>query len=153
MSTDALVNTLSKLLVLHKSLLLLAKQKTEIIKAGDMDSLNNIIKEELKHVQAIKKIDKERENITKNIPFDDLINEITDQKYKNKLEQLKNDLMAELDQLKKQNDLNHQLIEQSLQFVNISLDLLLPDTEAIDYSLNGKIDNELTRISTFDSKA
>ena len=51
---------MEKQLHLHKSLYQLSLEKTEVLKKGDIDALNLIIKNEKTHINAIQVIEKER---------------------------------------------------------------------------------------------
>ncbi|XRD25634.1 hypothetical protein AABM34_03335 [Lysinibacillus fusiformis] len=50
MSVEAINSTLMMLERMHKSLLELAFKKTEIIKAGDIEALDQLLKDEQAHV-------------------------------------------------------------------------------------------------------
>lgn len=63
MSAEKLINTLNKMVSLHRSLLELAKQKTEIIKKGDIEALSSILKDENKHVMAISKLEEKGKSL------------------------------------------------------------------------------------------
>ena len=52
---------MEKLLKLHQSFLQLSKEKTDILKKGDMDALQSLLRNEQKHISAISIIDKERQ--------------------------------------------------------------------------------------------
>ena len=52
---------MEKLLKLHQSFLQLSKEKTDILKKGDMDALQLLLRNEQKHISAISIIDKERQ--------------------------------------------------------------------------------------------
>ena len=54
---------MEKLLKLHKSFLQLSKEKTDILKKGDMDALQLLIRNEQKHISAISMMDKERQKV------------------------------------------------------------------------------------------
>ncbi len=143
----------------------LAKQKTEIIKRGDINSLQNLLKEENKHIQAIQRLEMGLKNETilflqKNRvemeqPSLSAAIEIANELEKEALLQGKQELENEIRELSIQNQLNQQLLEQSLQFVNISLDLLQPDIDSYNYdrSENGAQENRQQSRSLFDSKA
>ena len=60
--------------------------------------------------------------------------------------------MQVLRELKDINELNQQLIQQSLQFVNLQLDLLLPN-ELDNYSKEQAGQEPMPKLSLFDSKA
>ena len=67
MSSQLLMEILQKLDKLHSSLYEIAVKKTDIIKNGDIESLNGIMKEENKHVQAITKLEEARQTAVKQI--------------------------------------------------------------------------------------
>ncbi len=71
------------------------------------------------------------------------------------LEQLQNELLNQVQNLKRQNELNQLLIEESLRFVNLSLDLMVPHKEDISYKRPHEQDDSRydTGHSLFDSKA
>lgn len=139
MSAENLIASMEKLYKLHKGLYDIAVKKTDIIKKGDMDALNQVLKDEQKYVAAIATIEKERqqaacvlvpnqENPTVSDCYD-LLNEIE----QFQLAEIANSLSELVFELKEQNFLNQQLIHQSLQFVNMSLNLFNPQPEAINY--------------------
>ena len=148
MSAEQLIQTLGKILLLHKSFNQLAKQKTEFIKVGDTDALHNLLKEERKHIQAIQKFEMERLQISKaflskfnctekdNPTISDCI-ELANPKEKQKLTQIKADLQVQVKELADRNALNQQLLKQSIQFVKLSLDLLMPEIDTYNYERPG----------------
>lgn len=197
-SAKPLIQILEKMLVLHKSLHQLAKKKTDILKAGDTDALSNLLNEEKHHIEAIQKLEKERQYLANqfvaeaasglhqqnddskqllsgskpNQAFDQYpalgfnspaFNQHSQQaarqtmqpqnpanatisdcityangKEKQKLQQLKNDLEKEINELSNRNKLNQELLIQSLQFVNLSLDLFMPEIDAYNYERPGQ---------------
>lgn len=164
MSAEPLIQTLEKMLLLHKSLNQLAKQKTDILKAGDTDALNNLLKEEKKHIQAIQKFEIERQEASKEYlaKFEQSESKTATLteciKYANptekqKLNGLKSELQTQIKSLKDQNELNQQLIKQSLQFVNLSLDLLMPEIDTYNYERPGQAYQFNDGRSIFNSKA
>lgn len=160
-----LIDTLKKLLKLHQSLHQIAIQKTDVLKKDDMASLKNIMNDEQKHLLAIQKIDKEREiavyklvsghEILGDKPtISDCINLATGEE-KTKLKELQEHLVRCITEIKERNELNQQLLQQSLQFINLSLEMLSPEPPEINYQhpkQNGTIDTK-TRFQAFDSKA
>lgn len=136
MSTDRIINTMEKLIKLHRSLNKLAIQKTDIVKAGDMEALNRLLQEEQKHVKAIETVENERVDSTNTLlnAVGELSIEPTisnclpyiEETNQQQLEELRKQLLDEISSLKDRNYLNQQLIYQSLQFVNVSLDMLRP---------------------------
>lgn len=138
-ATVDLITTLEKLLELHKDLFESAVQKTEYIKVGDMDSLNQILKKEHALVVEIGKLENERMQVTKDILPNTENTTVTDcieaasGEEKDQLIEVAHSLTAMALDLKERNFLNQQLIYQSLQFVNFSLSLLNPQPESINY--------------------
>lgn len=148
MSIDNILQSLTKLDMLHKSLLEVAYKKTEAIKIGDMDSLNQLLKDEQAHVAGISQLEQQRQiEVTDYLrakgiaPTDNptvalvLENTNTDEE-KAQLTKARNTLLLTLETLKNQNDLNQKLTFQSLQFVNMTLDMLRPKPDQMNYSKN-----------------
>jgi hypothetical protein len=143
-----LIETLEKQLALHKSLLQLAHLKIDAIKKNDMDELNRIIREEQKHVGAITMLEKQRTSES-NETVSQLLLSLPPQE-KARVEAFRDELVHVLAQLKEVNELNFQLVEQSLQFVYLQLDLLVPPN-AGNYKPGE--DNQSATGPVFDSKA
>lgn len=146
MSIEKILQSLTKLDMLHKSLLEIAYKKTEVIKTGDMDSLNQLLKDEQAHVAGISQLEQQRQTeVTDYLrakgiaPTDNptvaLVLENTNTiEEKEQLGAARNKLLLTLETLKNQNDLNQKLTLQSLQFVNLTLDTLRPKPDQINYS-------------------
>ncbi|KAB2336784.1 flagellar protein FlgN [Cytobacillus depressus] len=139
MSAEVLTASIEKLLKLHNSLYELTVQKTDIIKTGDMEALDQLLKEEQKHIAVIGQVEKERQKAVKEIVpnieqpvFSDCM-DVIDSTEKEKLKEMGKKLALLVTNLKEQNFLNQQLIHQSLQFVNFSLGLLRPKPSNINY--------------------
>ena len=165
MSITIILASLDSLEKLHRSLLRLAYDKTDHIKNGDMDKLDQLLKDEQAHLAAIVQMDNQRQlNVVKyladqgrsvpaNPTIADLLNAAPEAD-KTSLEEARDRLLHAIHDLKWQNDLNQKLTYQSLQFVNLSLDMVRPRLEAVNYSkpeINGrKVSNERP---TFDTNA
>ena len=146
MSIGNILQSLTKLDMIHKSLLEVAYKKTEAIKIGDMDSLNQLLKDEQAHVAGISQLEQQRQlEVTDYLrakgiaPTDNptvalVIENTTTDTEKAQLIKARNNLLLTIETLKKQNDLNQQLTYQSLQFVNMTLDMLRPKPDQINYS-------------------
>lgn len=160
MSAENLVSTLKKILLLHQNLLTLSVQKTEILKKGDIVALNEQMKEEQKYILAIKQMENERIAIV-----DKLLGprvqektlskciEVAREPIRSELAGLLEDFVKVTRDLKAVNELNQQLTHQSLQYVNMSLDMLLPQEQTATYgNPAGTKEKKQTR-SMFDSKA
>lgn len=157
MSAQTIITVLEKLITLHKRFNEVASKKTKIIQDGNMDALTALLMDEQKHVTAITQIEREREKAVlaftsgRLVKMDEII-ELAEPAEADVLSRLKAELVDELMKLKAQNELNQQLLITSLQFVNLSLDLLRPQDRNYNYN---QINQEPVKkvISTFDSKA
>lgn len=161
MSAEALSAELEKLLKLHQSLLELAGKKTDIIKNGDMEALNQLLKEEQNHIAAIEQVERERQKLAKAIAPTMVQPKVSDcLQYVSELEQEKllegtDKLKHVMNALKEQNYLNQQLLHQSLQFVNVSMNLIMPQPKNINYGPPAKHNQSTEKMSQslFNSKA
>lgn len=166
MSVEAICTTLTMLERMHKSLLELAYKKTEIIKTGDIEALNQMLKDEQAHVAAIDQLEQQRQmQVAEYLgakgfaPSDkttvtDVIEATEHEAEKETLTAIRKRLLLIIDDLRKQNDINQKLVFQSLQFVNLTLDTLRPRPEQINYSgkeVRGT--NTVAKKSYFDSQA
>lgn len=159
MSSEALLSSMDKLIKLHKSLFDLAVKKTNTVKEGDMDTLNQILKDEQSHIAAIDKIERERQKAASMIvttvempTVTDCIN-VLDSTEKDRLIEKANELTEIVFNLKEQNYLNQQLVYSSMQFVNFSLNLLRPQPESINYSSPANNTKKINSQGMFNSKA
>lgn len=166
MSVEAICTTLTMLERMHKSLLELAYKKTEIIKTGDIEALNQMLKDEQAHVAAIDQLEQQRQmQVAKylgakglahsdKIAVADVIEATENEAEKETLTVIRKRLLLIIDDLRKQNDINQKLVFQSLQFVSLTLDTLRPRPEQINYSgkeVRGT--NTVAKKSYFDSQA
>lgn len=151
-----LMKILEKLLKLHKSLYQIAVEKTEVIKKGDLDALQTLLKNEQSHISAIQMVEKERGKMIAEMLPDHLNPTLNDcipffeSDEKAKVMTLQGELVDLLTELKSVNELNQQLLEQSLQFVSLNIDLLLPNNPT-NYSKEEV--EEGPELHLFDSKA
>lgn len=158
MSARPLIEILAKLLKLHKSLHRLALEKTEIIKKGDLDGLNSLINQEKLHILAIEKMEKERVNLVaklipehKNPTLTDCL-PIFEREEQKRLQDIQEELILKINELRDTNSLNQDLLMLSQQFVELNLDLLLP-RDLPNYSKTNEDEQPLANVSIFDSKA
>ncbi|WP_223155055.1 flagellar protein FlgN [Alkalibacillus aidingensis] len=162
---NSIIEKLEKIYQLNDSLLTLSKDKTERLKANDIEAFNDLLMKERKHVQAIEQIEAKREQETKawfelNAPhieeqtMTSLIEQVDDQEQKRELEDLFEKLVFVLADLKQQEQLNRDLTQQSLQFVELTLDMLRPNHQKdLNYQKPKAQDSKRSGQSVFDSKA
>lgn len=164
MTAESIIEKLAKLNKLHISLHNLANQKTEAIKLNDIDALEKLMNDEQKHVKAINQVEKERQKevelffsgrgVTHSSNLLDVIS-LANEDEKKRLIENREQLLQITSDLKNQNNLNQQLIYQSLQYVNLSLDMLRPPNINYNYDkpVQAKAGHTPSNKSMFDSKA
>ncbi|MGM8215198.1 flagellar protein FlgN [Bacillaceae bacterium W0354] len=164
MSVKQIIEHLEKIYQLQKSLLSISKEKTELIKANKIEQFNELLMTERKHVQAIDQLEKKRIDAT-NDWFDrvapdaertisGLIEHVTDEADRKQLEKLYEEMIYVLADLKQQEKLNLDLTQQSLQFIELSLDMFQPNsTKNMNYNQPNSKQGKKSSTSVFDSKA
>ena len=139
-SNDLLKQCLESLLTEHEALLDLAQQKKQVLVHGPMNIFSSLVTKEMQRVNRIKNLENERQQLLgeslKAMEIQDpdlsmrewiqlLKDEVDRQIFMQLREQLRNKLVA----LKQINELNQQLIKQSLVYVNYSMDLYMGTRE------------------------
>lgn len=162
MSIKQILDVMDKLNMMHRSLLKLAYHKTEMLKTSNVDGIDETMKNEQSHVAAIAQLEQLRQKLVRDffnerqIPTEDgTIAEILMQLDGEQYDQLKdkrNELLLTIETLRQQNDLNQKLLFQSLQFVNLTLDLLRPQPDQINYGATAGT-RKTTKKGQFDSMA
>lgn len=158
MSEGTIIDALTKLVKLHKSLQSITERKTESIVNNDMEALSTLLKEEQLHMKAVRTMEVQiKSAITTatgndNATVSDYL-ETLEEDNQQVIERLQHDLIQTIGKLKEQNDLNQALLEESLAFVQVSMDLLTPDPESYNYGGNEDDEHLSVGRSAFDSKA
>lgn len=165
MSITTILSTIDNLEKLHKSLLRLAIDKTALIKSGDMAGLDQMLKDEQAHLAAIVQMDNARQRAVaqyladqgRSVPAEPTVSDLLEaapEADKQRLEEARDRLLHAIHELKWQNDLNQKLTYQSLQFVNLSLDMVRPRPESVNYSKTEISGNKASKArTTFDTNA
>jgi len=162
LSIQPIVNLLEKLIQEHEELLKLSKQKTDEIKEGQTDKLQATLIKERKVIQSIERTEEKRmEEVNKwftdqglpleNATITEMLNKLSNENEKKSLEKVTVNLTELIVKIKQQEQLNEALLKQSMQFVQLSLDMLHPSIENMNY--NQKQSQVTTERSVFDSKA
>ncbi|UKS26132.1 flagellar protein FlgN [Paenibacillus sp. HWE-109] len=166
MSIKPLLDTMDKLQDAHEALLELAKAKKQILISNDVERLNMFVNKESKYVRAVAEANQERlqhvssylisrgYNPNPKITISDLIKVIFKAEEKQALLQAQQKLMMTIQDLKQINKLNQQLIEQSLAFIDYSVDLVLgaPEDDVV-YQNPQQQSYGTKRTGIFDTKA
>lgn len=152
------------LIELNKSLFQLSKRKTDKLKEGLIEQVQDLLSAEQKHIQAINKLEKSRLEAVRNWAdhhqlsvetrtVTDILEHLSDPTEVEQLEKQATDLAEVLVDLKGQEYLNQQLTEQSMQFVQMNLAMLSPTIEQINYGKKHQQAGSGAKRSVFDSKA
>lgn len=166
MSVERLIDALNQLDVIHGTLIELADRKREALVRNDTTEVSGITNKETKLSREIEDLLREQTAATNEffrakgfqptraITVTELARMVTDLVQKEALLNARDRLAAKVAVLQKKNELNQQLIEQSLAIINYSIDLILgPDEEPIYRNPAAIPPNGLKRSGYFDSKA
>lgn len=163
MSMKSIIEKLDKLTGIHQQLIQLSKGKTDLIKEGHVEKLQGHLVKERKLVQQLEKAENERKKVVDEwflenghslheATVTNMLEKIQVESEKEALEEHAVQLAEAIVQLKQQEQLNMELIQQSMQFVQLSIDLLSPSLKNINYG-NKPDQNPAANRSVFDSKA
>jgi flagellar biosynthesis/type III secretory pathway chaperone len=152
METAQMTSLLERLLKSHEELHALGERKTDVLKLGDMKALDVLLKEEDLQVKKLQMIEKERLLKFANVTLGDVL-EQAELDEKENLIHLQEKLISAYEALKSRNQLNQELLEQSLQYVNMSLSMVQPENEPATYKNPKSNPYNSSTTSLFDSKA
>ncbi|SDH19465.1 FlgN protein [Alteribacillus persepolensis] len=163
MSVKAILETMALLIKQHQELNVLSREKTEWIKKNDTKQLVDVLKKENKHIRMMEQTETQRQQAVRTFLYNhgetekeatvSLLLTYVSKEYHDLLLQLQERLLAEMQKLRQQETLNRALVEESLQFVHMTMDMIQPDPDAVHYRPPGDDDNRQSGYSTFDSKA
>jgi hypothetical protein len=142
MAFTALMNNLEALHNEHLELLSTSRDKQKAIINQDIDGINRLTQRENKFIKAVERLESERKLYLRSwielmkLPFDpDRISLLEMEKYvvsaveKQALKQIREKLVNVTNSLSMQNENNQRLLQQALQYVNFSLDLITGGSE------------------------
>lgn len=163
---EAILNILDQLIEVHRTLLELSEQKKRAIIGDQVDQLMQLTQKETKLVKRIEELETERMRaieafmrsknmyLTSAITISQLTRFVVILEDKQALMDRQHWLLALIEELKRANDLNRQLIQQSLAFINCSLDLLVgcDESDAVYRNPSQSVPSA-ARSTLFDTKA
>lgn len=148
----------------YNEMLELTVKKTEIISSGQINDLDSITHLENSLIMRLGKLDDRREKVANNIQrqlgikgdlsITDILSHIDDaDEVKQEVEDITKKFSQLLDVLKEKNDLNSLLIKDTLEYIELNINLLTNASDQGTY--NNKIQKEQTsqKVSLFDTKA
>ncbi|MBP2078907.1 flagellar protein FlgN [Oceanobacillus polygoni] len=162
MSADTIRQSLKELVQIHTDLLATSEEKTRIVKEGSIENLQTLLVKERKLLRLSEQAEKKRQQSVSDwceanrISNEDatittILKHILSETEQVKLESIATQLTELITKLKQQEQLNQALISQSMQFVQLSLDLMSPTLKSMNYGV--KKETEVSNRSVFDSKA
>lgn len=162
MSIKRILQSLQDLIKIHEDLYRFSMQKTAIIKEGSVEKFQSILAKERKYVHQLNQAEEERREAVlhwcekhqikqTDLTITEILDTITDAEDQQQLEQSVITLTKVITALKQQEQLNYELIQQSMQFVQLSLDMLSPTIKNMNYGHHQNAEGP--KRSTFDSKA
>ena len=154
---------MEKLVGIHQMFNEFSKEKTTSVTKGDISQLKSIMQKEAVQLKKLEGLEQERQRlvrffmqgkglVTEGGTLTEILAHVSDGE-KEKLLSLQKSLVEQIEKLKQQNELNQQLLQDSLRFVNLSLDVLQPEPETGNYGRPNKEQDEPQGRSMFDSKA
>lgn len=159
---DELNEVLLEELNVYKEMLEVTNKKTEVITAGHVKDLDKITQLENTIIINIGKLEDKREkvveNIRKQLGLQEELNmtnimEHLDKQAANDIEIIKSQLLDTLNKLKEKNQLNNVLIQDSLEFINLNIELLTSTSEQGTYNNKTGKEKSSQNVSFFDAKA
>ncbi|RDW16515.1 flagellar protein FlgN [Oceanobacillus arenosus] len=163
MSVQTIIQSLESLVHVHEALLVISQEKTEIVKDGSVDKLQALLVKERKQIRLLEQAEiKRQESVTawaknskipvENATITTMLETIEDGAEQEALAAITTDLTNLITKLKQQEQLNQALLNQSMQFVQLSLDMLNPSINNLNYGSKSKEAGSTNR-SLFDSQA
>lgn len=131
-AVQEILRVLEDLLYIHEEMLSLEKQKQRVLIEDRSGELLSLLQDQSKLVKRITRLEEERKVSVHrfleqkglehaDLSLTDLMKLITSHQDKGKLEQVSEKLYARLEDLRQLNQLNQQLIEQSLSYLNFTM--------------------------------
>ncbi|EOC99395.1 flagellar protein FlgN [Caldisalinibacter kiritimatiensis] len=151
-------------LKIYKEMLQITEKKTKVITSGTAKELDKTTQIEQTMILKIAKLENQREKIVENIKIQVGINgeasvaKLTEKisaQYKNEvkeLESIRDELLDILNKIKKRNELNSKLINDSLEYINFNINLLTSSATETTYTNKVEEGNAGKSQSLFDAK-
>lgn len=153
----------------HEQLLSISKDKTDAIKQSDSEALVKLLTKERQIIQKVEQLETLREQLVgqhfkqANVTSDEktftvLLATLDDGIAKVRLEKSVANLIQLIVSIRESEQLNNELLQQSMQFVQLSLDMIQPSSQNINYGSHAKGGNDsqhresTQKRSVFDSK-
>ncbi|MDI3547011.1 MAG: hypothetical protein PWR10_663 [Halanaerobiales bacterium] len=135
---DKLINFLEEEYSVYQQLYTLGKQKQEVLITEDLTGLEEIVSKEENYLNRARELKSSRERIAGNNSITMLL-EKAGYPYRDKLIELQEKLSDVVLKIDDQNILNEKLIHNSLQFLNLNLNLVTSNNSQGTYDKRGQL--------------
>ncbi|MCI3921332.1 flagellar protein FlgN [Paenibacillus sp. TRM 82003] len=164
-AVQRLIGVLQKLNQVHEGFINLAEHKREALVNNKVDQLSMIVGKEAKLGRAVEQLLQEQADATNEffrvkgfqptraITVTELSRMVTNPDEKAELLAVRERLTQTVAILQKKNELNQQLIQQSLAYINYSIDLVLGPDDEPTYQHPGSMQRQSNLPGYFDSRA
>lgn len=160
-----MIQEMQKMTDLHDQLLEIAEQKSEVLVRNQVSELTKFVSQENKLVKQIG--EREQDFVaaaasfirskgiepTANITMDDIIKLLFNPEEKESLIEVREQLLDRVDQLKAKNSRNQKLIEMSLAYIDLTLDLMTGSEQDVVYHKPDTQAPSKKKLGIFDAKA
>lgn len=160
MSASKLINVMETLLTLHEELYEIGTEKTNVLKENkDVTQLQQLLKQEQICMKKIQQTEQERIALTNDYLSDSEDKSLSaciekaEGAEKEALQMIHARFLEIMTKLKAQNQLNQQLTHHALQFINLTLDMVMPKEPSVTYRHPHQTEDAPNQRSMFDSKA
>lgn len=149
-SLQQLKETLQRELEMYQDILIMAREKTEFIKLGQLKDIEGTTVKEQQYIKTMGTFEKLRRSIFANMAEElqikepESISELLlhlEEEEAAYIDELRDQLLATIDELKEVNQLNEILINKSLEYVNFNIQLMtsLPEGNHYGQKDTGKV--------------
>ena len=156
-----LIHAMNDLTATHKDLLELSKRKTETLTNNKLDEFQALLLEEQKLIRQLEKQEQKRQEAVEAwneeqhhpaelLTITEILNRLTGEEQK-MAEAAAVALTDTITELKRQEHLNKALLEESMKFVQLSMELVNPTIGSMNYGTASS--EKMSGRSLFDSKA
>lgn len=163
MTARAMSVLLKEMIDVHRQLLDIALKKTEAIKEGDAQAVGRLVLLEEPLIGQLSDLNEKREATAVSdvgrsgsgeLPaFSEWLSAAVSEPHRDDLEELHRQLTDGLISLNRANKLNQELLRQSLQWVELSLNMLRPNGQAVTYGHQGTGSQSSPYSGRIDSRA
>ncbi|WP_245833234.1 flagellar protein FlgN [Oceanobacillus timonensis] len=156
-----LIHAINDLTATHTDLLMLSKQKTEALTNNNLDAFQGLLVQERNLIRQLEKQEEKRQEMSEawneeqshpaeTLTITEILKRLDGEEQKS-LEKAAVALTDTITALKRQEQLNKTLLEESMKFVQLSMELVNPTIQSMNYGAASS--EKMSGRSLFDSKA